>query len=61
MTVYIDKKRQKWRYDFRMSGQRYSGYSTDPKTGEFAINKKAALRYERLLKTRVEKGHKEKG
>ncbi len=49
MTVFHDKARNRWRYDFRLDGTRYSGYCVDPDTGQPAGNKTEARRCESLV------------
>lgn len=50
MTVFYDKSRDRWRYDFRMHGQRHHGYCLDATTGEQARTKTDAKRIEAELK-----------
>jgi len=49
MTVFHAKDRDRWRYDFRLDGKRYSGYCIDPDTGVPAPNKTEARRIEAVI------------
>lgn len=55
MTVYRDKARDRWRYDFRLDGIRHAAYAVDPKTGEPAKSKRQALAAEAAERTRLAK------
>lgn len=54
MTVYFNRSRDRWMYDFRRHGTRYQGYSVHPETGAPARNKREAQRYETLHKAQVD-------
>ncbi len=56
MTVFNDKRRNRWSYDFRYEGQRYSGYCVNEESGEPARNRKQALAIEEALKVRLRSG-----
>lgn len=52
MTVYFDKARKQWRYDFWHQRQRYTGYCIDDE-GKPAANKTEAKRLQEIVKGRV--------
>jgi integrase len=58
MTVYFDKRRNRWCYDFERSGKRYFDYASDPGTGIAASNKTEARKIEQIMKSRIESGLK---
>lgn len=49
MTIYFDKARQRWRYDFERRGLRHSGYCEDA-AGRPATSKRAAKEAEGVAK-----------
>jgi len=49
VTIYFDKRRQKWSYTFLRGGRRFSGYCRHPKSGAFAKSKTEAREYERAI------------
>ncbi len=55
MSVYLNKKRQKWAYTFRIDGERFAGYCEDPETGVLAKNKTEAKKVERAIRAKVQK------
>lgn len=50
MTVYFDKQRDRWRYDFEHNGIRQSGTCIDPKTGKRVVSKNTALLAEQAIR-----------
>lgn len=56
MTVFQNKQRGRWAYDFRYEGRRYAGYCVDPETGAPAKNRKQAVAIEEDLKVSLRKG-----
>lgn len=42
MSIFLDKMRKKWRFDFETGGKRYSGYCIDPETGTAATSRTSA-------------------
>lgn len=52
MTVFYEKARAKWRYDFTSGGRRYRGYCIDD-AGVTAKNRKEALAAEAVAKAAV--------
>lgn len=55
MTVYMNKARGRWMYNFVRNGQRHAGYCVDPITGEPAKTKTDAKRIEESLKAEANK------
>ena len=55
MTVFFNKERQKWSYDFQYSGERYQGYCVHPKEKTLARNKTEARKIEEIIKGNVKK------
>jgi integrase len=55
MTVFVNKKRNKWTYDFRIDGVRYSNYCIHPETGEEAKNKREAKKIRDMIKANIQK------
>lgn len=53
MTVYYDKERNRWRYNFRHQGKRYSGYCIHPKTQALAGNKTEARAVEDIIRGKL--------
>lgn len=53
MTVFFDKARDHWRYDFWHAGKRYTGYCDDPRTGEAARTKTQAKHVEDIIRGAV--------
>jgi hypothetical protein len=45
VTVFLDKKRGRWRYDFELGGARYARECLDP-TGSPVTSKRAAITVE---------------
>lgn len=56
MTVFKDKRRDRWTYDFRYEGRRYAGYCVDPETGAPANNRRQAVAVEEAIKVSLRKG-----
>ncbi|WP_167771620.1 tyrosine-type recombinase/integrase [Bradyrhizobium niftali] len=56
MTVSFDKARDKWRYNFRINGQRYLRDCIDPTTGEEAKTKRDAKAIESRIRSRILEG-----
>lgn len=54
MSVWFEKSRRKWRYNFIRAGQRHSNNCVDPDTGEDAANKTDAKRIEKKIIVQVE-------
>lgn len=52
MSVYKDKSRNKWKYDFVCKGKRYSGYCKLP-SGDFASGERQAQRCEAIVREGV--------
>jgi integrase len=42
MSIWYDKPRNRWRYDFKSGGQRFAGMAIDPVTGKPAVTKTEA-------------------
>ncbi|WP_082108958.1 tyrosine-type recombinase/integrase [Azospirillum thiophilum] len=55
MTVYLNKARGRWMYNFVRNGQRHAGYCVDPASGEPAKTKTDAKRIEEVLKVEAAK------
>ncbi|WP_209779431.1 tyrosine-type recombinase/integrase [Azospirillum agricola] len=55
MTVYLNKARGRWMYNFVRNGQRHAGYCVDPASGEPAKTKTEAKRIEEALKVEASK------
>jgi integrase len=55
MTVYWNKARGRWMYNFVRNGERHAGYCVDPATDEPAKTKTDAKRIEEALKVEVAK------
>lgn len=55
MTVFFNRSRDRWQYDFQRHGERYQGYCIDPESGEPARNKRQAQQIEALLKAQAGK------
>lgn len=53
MTVYFDKGRANWRFDFWRRGVRHSGYCVHPTTKLPASNRREATEIELLAKARI--------
>jgi integrase len=53
MTVYFNRARRRWQYDFIRNGTRYQGYAEHPETGEPARSKREAQEIEALAKARA--------
>ncbi len=56
MTVTYDPRRKKWRYNFRLNGERHSRYCVDPATGKPAANKTQAKAIEDKIRARLMEG-----
>lgn len=56
MTVSFDKARDKWRYNFRIKGKRYSRDCIDPTTGEEAKTKRDAKAIESRARAHILEG-----
>lgn len=54
MTIYWNRKRERWMYDFRRGGQRYAGYADHPETQEPATSRRRAEAIEALLKAQAD-------
>ncbi len=54
MTVFFEKDRDRWRYDFRRQGKRYQGYCLNL-DGSASSTKTEARRAEELVKAQVQK------
>ncbi len=54
MTVYYNRARGRWMYDFRRGGQRYAGYAEHPETHEPASSRRKAESIEALLKAQAD-------
>jgi len=52
MTVFFDKSRRRWRYDFRAGGVRHAGYCLDGK-GDHAANKTEAIKIEVAVRAKA--------
>lgn len=53
MSVFIDSKRGRWRYDFVVAGRRFAGYCLDPETRARALDREAAQRIEVAIRLRI--------
>lgn len=53
MTVYLDKLRKRWRFDFELRGVRHSGYCLDA-LGEYVTSKSAARQAEGVARRKAE-------
>ncbi|MFN3827834.1 MAG: tyrosine-type recombinase/integrase [Micavibrio sp.] len=60
MTVFFNKHRGQWAYDFRCNGDRHQGYCVHPKTGKPAQNRTEAKTIEDILKGKIKAGGTEK-
>lgn len=58
MTIYFDKARKKYRYNFRLDGIRYSGYCLDFETGTPAKTKTEAKAIEQHHRVAAQKGRR---
>lgn len=55
MTVFYNKQRKKWSYNFVDLGKKYQGYCVHPVTGVHAKNRTDALRIEQMIKGDIKK------
>ena len=53
MTVWLDKRRKKWRYKFKIMGKLYSGYCVHPDTKNPARTKREARIIDTLIHERI--------
>ena len=58
MTVYFNKRRRRWCYDFVRNGKRYFDYCSDPETNEPARNKTEAKNIEQQTIAQVSAGRR---
>lgn len=54
MTIYYNRARGRWVYDFRRGGQRFAGYADDLETREPATSRRKAESIEALLKAQAD-------
>lgn len=55
MTVFYNKQRKKWSYNFVDLGRKYQGYCIHPITAEHAKNRTDAIRVEQIIKGEIKK------
>lgn len=53
MTVWFDKRRQRWRYDIRVAGRRYAGLCVDTASGAPTRNVTEARRCEATVRAKA--------
>lgn len=54
MTVFFDKTKGRWRYDFERAGRRYARYCLDAATGEPARSRRQAEAIEAAIKAAID-------